>query len=325
MAINQAFLSGLYEANSNNDLPPNLEPNQEHSHSEIIIELPIEQLVNYPKSRYNRYRIHEGEKMQELTESIRHNGVLDPLVVRTIGEHQYEIISGKNRKHAAESIGYETLPCIIRELDDDEALRQLNFLNAQYRELLPSEKAYAYELEHQQSNNHGFRSDISTLYHADTKLDVQLEEPEERMTKWRYRQLTKFVNDGFLDAVDNNLIKLTASIELARLSPKSQEDVYNFFLCVVDDTIAYRDAHYIITPEITSKIKSMEERGDEITSHSLSQLFAGERKQPVGVLKLQVTKLRTSHPELSTMKPHEIEKTIDTALTEHFKRRKELQ
>lgn len=343
MALNPNFLNNLNNIqNKSPTAPPSArEPEvipqkatPDYPIDEIVIPLHINILTDFPISRHNRYGIHEGEKMEELVGSIRHNGILEPLVVRPNGEGIYQIISGKNRRRAAEALSYETVPCIVRELDDDDALLQLNFLNSQHRELRPSEKAYAYELEHQQSNNFGFRSDL-TLYHADTRLgdnsltlchaDTRLDDTATRKTKWRYRQLTKFDIDGFLDVVDNNLIKLGAAIDIASLSPKQQERVYNFFLHVIDTKIIYRDALRQITPEIAMKIKELDEGGSELTDDVLYALFTSEVIQkPSGVLKLKVKTLYKRHPELSHMREQDIEATIDMALTEYFRQRKEL-
>ena len=114
--------------------------------SEQVVWLPIDQLTPFPRSRYNRYQEYSGEKMSELVDSIQAQGILQPLIVRRY-DGAYQIVSGHNRKKAAERLGWKEIPCLVRSMSDDEALCQLNEINVQQRELLPSQKAFAYKIK----------------------------------------------------------------------------------------------------------------------------------------------------------------------------------
>ena len=114
--------------------------------SEQVVWLPIDQLTPFPRSRYNRYQEYSGEKLSELVDSIQTQGILQPLIVRRY-DGAYQIVSGHNRKKAAERLGWKEIPCLVRSMSDDEALCQLNEINVQQRELLPSQKAFAYKIK----------------------------------------------------------------------------------------------------------------------------------------------------------------------------------
>lgn len=296
---------------------------------EQIVELPIDQLHDFPKSRYNRYAIHTGERMQELVDSIRCNGILEPVVVRPMGEG-YEVVSGKNRREAARALGYKAIPCIIRGLDDTEALCQLNFLNGQYRELRPSEKAFSYQLEHEQESNFGFRPDANlTLFHSETRLNLNPDtestlyhsdtksksDNASRTTKYRYRQLCRFTLDGYLDAVDSNLIKLGCAIELASLSEKQQAVVWEVFFEESADPVAYRDPARTLKADIVEKLLHLAERLPSFSSPDVDLLFTETEDKPSKmVTKLDLQPLRKKYPQLADLPAKEIERVVDRAL-----------
>ena len=93
------------------------------------------------------FKVLDDEKMQDLMESIRINGILSPVLVRPIGNDTYEMVSGHRRMHAARMLGMDTVPAIIREMTDDEAVVKMVDANIQREELLPSEKAFAYKMK----------------------------------------------------------------------------------------------------------------------------------------------------------------------------------
>ena len=329
MALNQDRLAALYntkEPTPNAAPGMSKEPVQTPSQAgadepEQVKSIPIGNLMDFPKGRYNRYRIHQGEKMEELVNSIRLNGILQPIVARPLGDGQYQVVDGRNRREAAKLAGYEEVPCIIRDLDDKEALRQLNYLNEQYRELLPSEKAFAYQLEFEQASGQGFRADL-TSYHAVTKLNE-----ESRMTKWRYRQLTRLCIDGYLDAVDDNLINLNAGVSVASLNEGNQLAVYQFFFEELPHgqdgmKVAYRDAARQITPAIAGKLKQMEEESKPITEDTIQALFTEvePEKHSFPSVKIRMRPLRKKYPALMDLGQKEVEHIINDALEAYFSR-----
>lgn len=289
---------------------------------EQVVELPIEQLQDFPVSRYNRYRVHTGERMEELVENIRCNGILEPLVVRPLGEG-YQVISGKNRREAAGKLGYETVPCLIRDLNDQEALYQLNYLNAQYRELRPSEKAFAYQLEHQQASNPGFRSDLAcsnlTLFHAETRLNP--EDTDGRATKWRYRQLCRFTQDGYLDAVDDGLIKLGVAVNLATLSDAQQKVVWEVFFEEEGDKLAYRDTSRTLNQPTVEKLTALAERNPSFTVSEVEELLEqmGQLEKPEEKQQVNLRPVTQKYSQLHGLSTSQVMTVLDKALDLYFK------
>lgn len=110
------------------------------SSTEIDIDM-IHMFKNHP------FKVLDDEKMSDLVESIRVNGILSPVLVRPDGEDSYEMISGHRRMHAAKIVGLTMIPAIVREMSDDEAIVYMVDSNIQREELLPSEKAFAYKMK----------------------------------------------------------------------------------------------------------------------------------------------------------------------------------
>ena len=108
------------------------------------------------------FKVVDDEKMQELVESIKVNGVLSPVLIRPKGMDTYEMISGHRRLHAAQLAGLESIPAIIRELSDDEATIAMVDANIQREELLPSEKCYAYKMKLDALKRQGTRTDLTS-------------------------------------------------------------------------------------------------------------------------------------------------------------------
>ena len=107
------------------------------------------------------FKVLDDEKMHDLMESIRINGILSPVLVRPIGNDTYEMVSGHRRMHAAMMLGMDTVPAIIREMSDDEAVVKMVDANIQREELLPSEKAFAYKMKMDAMRRQGARTDLT--------------------------------------------------------------------------------------------------------------------------------------------------------------------
>ena len=105
------------------------------------------EIVKIRSFRNHPFKVIDDDKMQDLVESIRTNGILSPVLVRPIGNDIYEMVSGHRRMHAATLLGMECIPAIIREMTDDEAIVKMVDANIQREELLPSEKAFAYKMK----------------------------------------------------------------------------------------------------------------------------------------------------------------------------------
>jgi len=174
------------------------------------------------------FRVLDDDKMQETVESIRGYGVLNPIIVRPKQPHGYEIIAGHRRKRACEILGFDKIPCIIRELSDEEATIIMVDFNIQRDELLYSEKAFASRINLEAIKKQGKRRDLTSCQ-TDTKLKgktsaeaIAEEMGESRKQIYRYIRLT-YLLKPLLDMVDDKRIPFNAGGELSYLQPGEQE------------------------------------------------------------------------------------------------------
>lgn len=189
------------------------------------------------------YKVQDNEEMATLSESIRENGVLSPLIVRPIGNEQYEVISGHRRLCAAQKAGLTEIPVLIRELDRDSAAIAVVDSNLHREHILPSEKAFAYKLKMEALSHQGKRTDL-TLSQPATKLDtaavIGREMGESRDKVFRYIRLTHLIPE-FLEKMDKDEIALSVGVELSFLDEYNQREVLE--QCAVNDcTPSYSQA-----------------------------------------------------------------------------------
>ncbi len=129
------------------------------SNEESAMDLEIDKIRPF---RNHPFKVLDDDKMQDLVESIRTNGILSPVLVRPIGNDIYEMVSGHRRMHAAVLLEMDRIPAIIREMTDDEAVVKMVDANIQREELLPSEKAFAYKMKMDAMKRQGKRNDLTS-------------------------------------------------------------------------------------------------------------------------------------------------------------------
>ena len=183
------------------------------------------------------FKVVDDEKMHDLVESIRANGILSPVLIRPIGFDRYEMVSGHRRMHAAKLLGMERLPAIIRDMTEDEAVVRMVDSNIQREELLPSEKAFAYKMKMDAMKRQGFRSDLGydgTSGQNDQKLlgkvsrDILAEEMGESSKQiQRYIRLTELIPE-LLDYVDQRRIQFTVAVEISYIEQEIQRWLYAY-------------------------------------------------------------------------------------------------
>ncbi len=179
------------------------------------------------------FKVLDDEKMQDLMESIRVNGILSPVLVRPIGNDVYEMVSGHRRMHAAMMLGMDTVPAIIREMTDDEAVVKMVDANIQREELLPSEKAFAYKMKMDAMRRQGARTDLAetTSNQNGWKLesaDLVSEETGESKTQIRrYIRLTSLIPE-LLDYVDQKRIQFVVGVEISYIDQEVQKWLYEY-------------------------------------------------------------------------------------------------
>ena len=172
----------------------------------------------------------DDEKMQDLVESVRINGVLTPVLLRMDDNEEYEMVSGHRRMHAAQLAGLTTIPAIVRELSDDDAIVAMVDANIQREELLPSEKAFAYKMKLDAMKRQGSRTDL-TLCQSGTKsrTDQLLGEQvgESARSVQRYIRLTELIPE-LLDLVDNKKLQFTVAVDISYIDKEVQEWIYEY-------------------------------------------------------------------------------------------------
>ena len=171
------------------------------------------------------FKVLDDDSMAETVESIRQVGIANPLIVRPDPEGEYEIISGHRRHHAAELAGLDTIPVIVRELDDDAAVIMMVDSNLQRESILPSEKAMAYKMKLEAIRHQGRRADLTSVQLAPKLSTEQIGEAEgiSKDTVKRYIRLTNLIPE-IRDMVDEKKIAFNPAVELSYLKPEEQRE-----------------------------------------------------------------------------------------------------
>ena len=206
------------------------EESRQEQQREQVQQIPIGELFPF---KNHPFKVLDDESMQRTVESVEQYGVLSPLIARPRPEGGYEIISGHRRQHAAQLAGLETLPVIVRNMDDDAAVLLMVDSNLQRENILPSERAFAYKMKLEALKNQGARSDLTSVQLA-PKLSTEKIGEEVGMSKdnvKRYIRLTNLVPE-LLDMVDEKKIAFNPAVELSYLDESQQRD----FLEAMEDT-----------------------------------------------------------------------------------------
>ena len=207
------------------------EESRQEQQREQVQQIPIGELFPF---KNHPFKVLDDESMQRTVESVEQYGVLSPLIARPHPEGGYEIISGHRRQHAAQLAGLETLPVIVRQMDDDAAVLLMVDSNLQRENILPSERAFAYKMKLEALKNQGARSDL-TLTQVVSKLrsneQLGAENNQSRETVRRFIRLTNLIPE-LLDMVDEKKIAFNPAVELSYLDESQQRD----FLEAMNDT-----------------------------------------------------------------------------------------
>ena len=198
---------------------------------EQVQQIPIGELFPF---KNHSFKVLDDESMQRTVESVEQYGVLSPLTARPRLEGGYEIISGHRRQHAAQLAGLDTLPVIVRQMDDDAAVLLMVDSNLQRENILPSERAFAYKMKLEALKNQGARSDLTSAQlgrKLETADIVGQESGDSRNQVRRFIRLTNLVPE-LLDMVDEKKIAFNPAVELSYLDTNQQRD----FLEAMNDT-----------------------------------------------------------------------------------------
>ena len=285
------------------------EESRQEQQREQVQQIPIGELFPF---KNHPFKVLDDESMQRTVESVEQYGVLSPLIARPRPEGGYEIISGHRRQHAAQLAGLDTLPVIVRQMDDDAAVLLMVDSNLQRENILPSERAFAYKMKLEALKNQGARSDLTSVQVA-PKLSTEKIGEEVGMSKdnvKRYIRLTNLVPE-LLDMVDEKKIAFNPAVELSYLDEAQQRD----FLEAMNDT---QNAPSLSQAQ---RLKKLAQEGH--FSYDVAFAVMGEeKKDELDKVVIKNDTLRKYFPRSYT--PKQMEDTI-IKLLEQWQRRQQRQ
>lgn len=283
------------------------EESRQEEQREQVQQIPIGEL--YPFKNHP-FKVLDDDSMSDTVESVKQYGVLSPLIARPRPKGGYEIISGHRRQHAAELAGLETLPVIVRQMDDDAAIILMVDSNLQREHILPSERAFAYKMKLDAMKNQGTRSDLtSTQVVSKLRSNEKLgaENNQSRETVRRFIRLTNLTPE-LLDMVDNKTVSFNPAVELSYLSPEQQQEVIR----AMDDTQNF--------PSVSQakRIKKLAQDGT-FTTETVIAIMGEEKKSELDTVTIKNDTLRKYFPRSYT--PKQMEDTIIKLLEQWQKKR----
>lgn len=261
---------------------------RDNAKKEHVINIPIEQIHDFPE---HPFKVKDDDNMENLVESVSIKGVILPTIVRQKEDGSYEMISGHRRKHAALRVGLTEIPCIVKDLTDDEATILMVDSNIQREELLPSEKAFAYKMKLEAMKHQGKQLE-DTSRPVGEKLDKKVsadvlgeEVGESGRNIQRFIRLT-FLIPELLELVDDKRIALRPAVELSYISEDNQEFLYDIF--------KYDEA----TPTLSQAqlLRKLDESG-ELTEDKLEEIMRQEKPNQKEQFKASYDNIRHYFPK----------------------------
>ena len=283
------------------------EESRQEEQREQVRQIPIGELFPF---KNHPFKVLDDDSMSDTVESVKQYGVLSPLIARPRPKGGYEIISGHRRQHAAELAGLETLPVIVRQMDDDAAIILMVDSNLQREHILPSERAFAYKMKLDAIKNQGTRSDLtSTQVVSKLRSNEKLgaENNQSRETVRRFIRLTNLIPE-LLDMVDNKTVSFNPAVELSYLSPEQQQEVIR----AMDDTQNF--------PSVSQakRIKKLAQDGTFITE-TVVAIMGEAKKDELDKVVIKNDTLKKYFPRSYT--PKQMEDTIIKLLEQWQKKR----
>lgn len=221
----------MREYGSNINLPSldNLFSSEQERQDAKLEKIQILPLTELHPFRNHPFQVRDDDEMDKMVDSVKAYGVMTPAIVRPRQDGGYEIVAGHRRCHASQRAGVETMPCIVRDMDDDTAIILMVDSNCQREHILPSEKAKAYEMKLAAIKRQGQRRDL-TSGQVVQKLSVQEVADgsgEGYKTVQRFIRLNKLTPE-LMKMVDDGKLKTTPAVELSYLTPEEQEDFLSY-------------------------------------------------------------------------------------------------
>ena len=283
---------------------------------EEILIVPVDALEDHPSYAQGvPFHAPSEERIAQIAESIRHNGVLSPLLIRPLAEGHYQILAGHTRKRAAMRVNYDKLPCIVKNVRGDEATDILIADNLAHRldGLLPSEKAFAYKMRLDSMRRRAGRplkeNSAPTGQNLTNETSVAMlasDSPDSKTQIQRYIRLTCLIPE-LLQMVDDKRIGFQIGVTLSYLCEPSQRVLYDYLT-------AHKQG---ITQKIADALRELDEDpATEFSEALLNELFDAPLQRAPRVVKLQMKPIRHYFPP--NAKPEEIQQTVEKALQFYF-------
>ena len=277
-----------------------------------IVEVSPAELEDFP-AQMHKFKRANPQRMEELKESIRQNGIINPLILRRTSSGSLQIITGHNRRLAAMQLGYRTVPCIIKgELDDAEAIPIMIADNLNNRTVLPSERGWAYRQLLELHNRQGVRdnptsSQIGTKFRTDDMIASKTGGSRNQIH--RYIRLTYLI-DPLLDLVDRQKMGMGVGVQLSYLSLETQELVY-LFCYAYDPQRPLKESH-------AKAIREAEKDPDEVVNEDFLESLLEKKSgtERLRTLKLEMSQLREYFPKGTSEEV--VVQTIHSALAAYF-------
>ncbi|MBQ8556744.1 MAG: ParB/RepB/Spo0J family partition protein [Clostridia bacterium] len=279
---------------------------------ERVVELPLAELHPF---KNHPFKVLDDEKMLDTAESIREHGVLIPAIVRPREEGGYEIVAGHRRHHASQIAGLDTMPAIIRDLDDDAATIIMVDSNLQRESILPSERAWAYRMKLDAMKRQGKRTDLTCgqVGHKSEKSVMRVADEAGESVKQvqRFIRLTELI-PPLLDMVDERKIAFNPAVELSYLKPEEQFEL----LDAMDSEQA--------TPSLSQaqRLKKFSQEG-HLSIDVMRAIMSEEKKSELDRVTLTSDKLHKYFPKSYT--PQQMEQVILKLLEGWHHRRQQVQ
>ncbi|WP_195627322.1 ParB/RepB/Spo0J family partition protein [Clostridium sp. 1001283B150225_161107_B6] len=284
------------------------EESRQDEQLEKIQEIPLSELHPF---KDHPFKVKDDDAMIETTDSIKKYGVLVPAIARPLPDGGYELVAGHRRRRASELAGKETMPVIVRDLDDDAATIIMVDSNLQRENLLPSERAFAYKMKLEAIKHQGARTDLTSVQ-VEQKLsarDQVAKEAGERsgIQVMRYVRLTELIPE-LLDMVDEKKIAFNPAYELSFLKPDEQQ--------MLVETMDYEQA----TPSLSQaqRMKKFSQEG-KLSEDVMLAIMSEEKKGDLDKVTLSSDTLRKYFPKSYT--PAKMQETIIKLLEQWQKKR----
>ena len=285
------------------------EEDRKNDKLEKVVDIDLSLIDDFPN---HPFKVTNNEEMKRITNSVKENGVLFPVLVRKKQNGRYEMISGHRRKMASELVNKTNIPCIIRDLTDEEATIIMVDSNMQREHILPSERAFAYKMKLDAMKRQGFRNDLTSDQVGEklTSVDKLSNDSEDSKSQiQRYIRLTNLISP-LLEMVDKGQIAFSPAVEISFISKEAQKWLFN--------SIERNQS----TPSLSQaqEIKGLS-KDDLLSIDKIDDILSREKPNQVEKLKIEMRSLKSKMPKSVPMTQYKeyIFKALDY-YNKHLKR-----